>query len=495
MQIKPAPYYNNAQLAVKLSTAPFKMLVMGRGSGKTTIFAEEIIKYLENMPRGKVAFGGLTYFHVRTRSMPAIIDFWEQRGLYRNAHYFIGHKAPKKFKWDEPFQPPLDYSNCIHFANGFVVEFVSFDRPETARSGSYDGMFFDEAAKLKKHALESDVLPANRGNNKRFEHIRFHHGIMFATTMPLTAEGEWVFNYEDLHHQEPENYMYMEASAQVNKHILGERYFRDQRRALPELIYNIEIENQRPNSYINSFYPKLGEQHLYYDSYNYSFVDNLEYDIIRKGSFDSRCDEDCNPNKPLDMSWDFGSRINCCIIAQEHFDKNEYRIIKNFYKENDTFNPVIEEFVKYYKYHKRRIIYLYGGSDGMKRVANSKKTYMEDVMELLTKAKWEVYLMAKFHEILHMDKFRFYNKMLTEDHPHLPFLRINQNNAYETYFSMTRAPIDAAEIKKNKRSERDENLPQWKATHLSDAVDNVVYWKFFQLLQSQGGSYEVEFLR
>jgi len=128
--INPAPYYNDPQLKILLSTKPHKTFIGGRGVGKTTIIAEEIIKYFIAMPRGKISLNGLTYFHIRTKSLPPIIDHLERRGLYRGQHYFIGHKAPKKFLWDEPFQPPLDYTNCIQFVNGFVVEFNSFDRPE-----------------------------------------------------------------------------------------------------------------------------------------------------------------------------------------------------------------------------------------------------------------------------------------------------------------------------------------------------------------------------
>ena len=193
MQIKPAPYYNFPQLVIKMNSRPHKMFIGGRGVGKTTIIADEVIKYLAAMPRGKVSLNGLTYFHIRTKSLPPIIDHWERRGLYRGIHYFVGHKAPAKFLWDEPHQPPLDYTNCIHFCNGFVLEFNSFDRPEMARSGSYDGMIFDEATKLKKSAIDSDVLPANRGNRDRYGHIRFHHGTLFLGSMPLTSDGDWVY--------------------------------------------------------------------------------------------------------------------------------------------------------------------------------------------------------------------------------------------------------------------------------------------------------------
>ena len=64
-------WYNNPQLAVKLSSRIYKIIIGGRGIGKTTIFADEIERYRLQMPRCKLVFGGLTYFHLKTRSMPA----------------------------------------------------------------------------------------------------------------------------------------------------------------------------------------------------------------------------------------------------------------------------------------------------------------------------------------------------------------------------------------------------------------------------------------
>lgn len=491
MNLTPAPYYNNPQLAVKFSTAAHKMLPWGRGTGKTTILADEIVKFIFGMPRCKGGFCGLTYVHVRTRSMPAIIDQWERLGLFRHIHYFIGHKAPKKYGWDEPFAPPLDYSNAIHFFNGSVVEFISFDRPEMARSGSYDFLLFDEASKLKRTAVFSDVMPANRGNKFRFGHIRFHHATMFCTTMPLTPEGEWIFEYEEMMKEDAKHYLYLEASAKENQAILGERYFRDLKRELPDIIYQVEIENKRIKFNENGFYPKLTEEHLYYNSYNYSFYESIAYDVSKLGALDSRGDADCNTNLSLDISWDFGSRINCCVVCQHHADANEYRVINNFYLENEAYQPVVKLFLDYYKYHSNKTIYLYGGSDGTKKVANSTMTYIEEVIQLLHKGGWTVYNMAQTHEILHMDKYRFYIRFLTKDIPAFPFFLINQNNAMETYVSMCNAPILLHEIKKDKSSERDEDLPQWRATHLSDALDNLLYWKFYSALDDNQPTYDI----
>jgi len=482
MDIRPAPYYNNPQLAVKFSSVLTKMLIWGRGTGKTTIFGDELLKYVYYMPRSKGAFGGLTYFHVRTKSMPAIIDQWERRGIYRNIHYFVGHKAPKKFGWKEPFQPPLDYSNCVHFINGSVIEFISFDRPEMARSGSYDYMVFDEAAMLKKDALNSDVLPANRGNGQRFKHIRFHHSLLLATTQAISTEGDWIYEYEQMSIDNPYEYMFLEASAKENIHILGDAYFRNMKRILPSTTYELEVENNRRKKNVNGFYVNLKPSVLYFDSYNYDYYERINHNVAEKGAINSRGDKDCDTHKALDMSWDFGANINCCVINQEHYEVNEYRTLKNFFRENESYEAVCNDFIEYYQYHSNKTLFLYGGSDGNKRNADQ-TVYYDDVILQLERAGWSVINKVQAHEIPHADKYFFYIKYLSNT-LNIPTYRINQNNAHETYVSMDNAPIKSDEIKKDKKEERNKAIPQWKTTHLSDAVDNVLYWKFSNLIDT-----------
>jgi len=491
MEIKPAPYYNEPQLIIKLSSRPHKMFIGGRGVGKTTIISDQVVDCFKNMPRGKISMNGLTYFHIRTKSLPPIIDHWERRGLYRNIHYFIGMRAPKKFRWDEPFQPPLDYQNCIHFYNGFVVEFNSFDRPEMARSGSYDYMIFDETTRLKKSAIDSDVLPANRGNRDRFGHIRFHHGTMFLGSQPLTTSGDWVFDYETLMEEHPDEYLFIEASARENVHILGERYFRDLKRVLPKVVYDLEVENKRRVQNVNGFYPLLNaKQHTYYDSFNYSYLDT-EYDE-KQQSNDCRSDKDCLSDEPLYISFDFGSTQNCVIVAQRHKSVNRMPVIKNFYVENETLTVLVSKFIDYYQHKRNKTVFMYGGSDGTRRNdASSRQSYFDDVTDQLTKAGWSVHLRAELYEASHMDKFQFWHKFLSGDYTNVPAFSINMNNAMETYVSMDSAPIKPDEFKKDKSSERKTDQPRWKATDLSDAVDNLYYWLFASSLEATGPTHDM----
>ncbi len=52
---------------------------------------------------------------------------------------------------------------------------------------------------------------------------------------------------------------------------------------------------------------------------------------------------------------------------------------------------------------------------------------------------------------------------------------------------MENAPILPDEIRKDKRSERNTKDPRWMATDLSDAVDNLYYWMFYQSVGEQTG--------
>lgn len=478
-----APYYNDPQLLIKLCPQPHKMWVAGRGIGKTTVFADEMADLTMLMPRGKFAFMGLTYFHVRTKSMPAIIDQWERRGLYRNIHYWVGHKPPKKYKISEPYLPPLDYSNCITMWNGTVIEFISFDRPEMARSGSYDYMFGDEAAKLKHSALTADVLPANRGNKFRFGHLRQHHGTLFATTMPLDQQGQWVFNYEELMQEFPEDYLYLESSSYENEYVLGEKYFRDLKRSLPAAIFDLEIMNIRRRVNSTSFYPLLSDKHYYTPMYDYGYLDSQ--DILTKSDLEkiNNCskDNDLDRNRPIDISLDFGSNINCLITGQDHGMK--YRLLKNFYGEKPLIlSDVVNQFCEYYKPHRKKVVFLYGGSDGRKSSANSVNTLFDDVIKILISYGWQVVECYHIFEADHMDKYRFFYKYLSDDHT-APQLQINEDNCKETIVSMQDAPMHPNEFKKDKSSEKSKNIPQWKATHLSDTADNLLYWKFKDQLE------------
>ena len=54
--------------------------------------------------------------------------------------------------------------------------------------------------------------------------------------------------------------------------------------------------------------------------------------------------------------------------------------------------------------------------------------------------------------------------------------------------------LTPSEYKKDKSSERKTDQPRWKATDLSDAVDNLYYWMFFQSLDNSEPAHDMMFL-
>jgi hypothetical protein len=281
-----------------------------------------------------------------------------------------------------------------------------------------------------------------------------------------------------------------------NIHILGEMYFRDLRRALPKVVYDLEVLNKRRKQNESGFYPLLSAQkHTYTDSYNYDFYDSIDYDINRKGSIDCRGDADCLPDEPLYVSFDFGTTQNCMVVSQWHRSVNEFPVIKNFYVENETLIVLVNRFLDYYRYKPGKVLYLYGGSDGTRRNdAASRSSYFDDVREQMVRAGWVVYLRAELYEASHMDKYQFWHKFLSGDFPNLPAFRINMNNAMETFVSMDNAPVLPQEFKKDKSSERKKDQPRWKATDLSDALDNLYYWVLDTMTGDQLPSNDILFL-
>jgi len=255
------------------------------------------------------------------------------------------------------------------------------------------------------------------------------------------------------------------------------------------------VLNIRRKQNTNGFYPLLKSSvHGYSDSYEYGYIDEASRQT-RGSVFDCRADKDCIDSEPLYISFDFGTTQNCLIVAQWDRQLNECRIIRNFYVENETLSALVQKFIDHYQPKQNRFVYLYGGSDGnRKNDAASRDSYFDDVRDQLSKARWDVQLRAELYEAHHMDKYQFWYKFLSGEYPSLPAFRINLNNAMETFYSMENAPILPQEFKKDKSSERKKDQPRWKATDLSDAVDNLFYWLLSPLAGDQYPSNDIMFL-
>jgi hypothetical protein len=97
-------YLNPIAQLYFLNPALFKVLVAGRGFGKSFVNGIDLADDLLKLPRAKTMFLGLTYTQIYTNVLLPITSALETLGYVRDIHYVIGKKPPKGFA--HPYQKP-----------------------------------------------------------------------------------------------------------------------------------------------------------------------------------------------------------------------------------------------------------------------------------------------------------------------------------------------------------------------------------------------------
>ena len=132
---------------------------------------------------------------------------WEQA---EPGHYVVGRRSTES--WTKPYSRPRKYDNVVSWWNGYCTEFLSMDRLDLQRGGSYDGGSGDEIDLVKKEHINKILLPAIRGNRHRFS-SHLHQQFSMYCSMPWERDGNWVLDYEQKMEQFPDEYFYLETTA------------------------------------------------------------------------------------------------------------------------------------------------------------------------------------------------------------------------------------------------------------------------------------------
>lgn len=530
-------HLNRPQLKVNLVAAREIYCVWGRGTGKSEgVLAPAALRNIATMPRSLGINIGATFAQILTRTLPAIIKAWEAYGYRRDEHFFIGHYAPKSYGWDKPYFAPVDARYLIHWYTGTAIQMVSQDGVGMSNGISADFIHGDEAKLLNHEKLKTETFPILRGNSQYFGHLSQHQSIIFTTDRPTSSSSQWILEKAKEHNEEfvkliieiqcrinhlmlnmsgfsekgkkearyevatwekklnllrMNTIMYSEASSLENVHVLGENYFKQQKRNLSKFEFETAILNLKPRTTEKSFYPLLDENIHTYESYNHSHFEAVGWDLDKLMMEDSRKDGDADGTKPLDISIDYGASINIMAVGQQKGDSQE-NIIKEFYvKSPGILQDVLEEFVKYYRFHRCKQIYYYFDHTAIASFAHTSTSYRDLVVSSLKKSGWEVYEVYTGQAPQHAEKFEFWNKVLSEKEQGLPSFRMNRGNCPALKKSMEDAGwIQTSEgFKKNKSAERNASVPQEYATHGSDAVDMLMWGKHKKGFQRAGSDF------
>lgn len=476
--MKKKVYVNPKQAAFLNATQKRRSFHAGRGGGKSSVLGfNEYLKF-NYLPRSKGFLGALTYKQALTKTLPSAMESWAQIGLKEHTgdkpeeqgHYVVCKKPPTS--WVKPYQPPRDYSNSITFINGRTKEILSADRPDLLRGGNYDDGDIDESALMKRDIVYKVLMPMIRGNIFRFDHP-LHQTFCDYSSAAWLPSGQWIYETEQLAKEFPEEYLYIEGSAKDNIEVLGPGYIEKLRREMSDLEFQVEVENKRIKKLPNGFYPAFDEnKHCVTDTYGYDHDDKTGLWLIKDSFY--------NPNLPLQPSFDFNAAFTSLSLWQENGD--EFRQVDELWVKDSTQSKVTElceKLINSYSSHLCKVMFVHGDRNGNNRLVNSPNTFYEEVKIILEKAGWEVNLCVEGLDPNHRLKHLVINEILSEKRANLPKIRINQDKCKYTIISIESAPI-LIDFQKNKNSEY-ENIPQERATHLSDTFDNIIYRKYKHL--------------
>jgi len=465
-------------------------LEWGRGTGKTTIFAAFARRIARDLPRGCFQWEVPTYQKFLTEIIPAFIHALEMQGLYKDLHYFIGRRPPARWKWPEPYKPPLRYDNFITFWNGFGIALLSQDVPGAGRGLSTDGRFADEACLLNKKKLDEDSGPSIRGSNyDAFKGRRFFDFRLMAGSTALTKDGAWFIEKQEQAEMNPQRHRFIRANCVENVMlgILKPDYLTEARRTCQERwVFEAEYLNIRARFTRNGFYSLLDEDRHGYTNFNYAHYAN------RVGAeSDCRGDGDLVAGHPLVIGVDWGAAINS-LVACQHVG-GEFRALKNFFvlgADGDTQDDLFRNFHEYYQHHGCRDLYFWYDATGNIATGNTKVTRAQQAENLLRSLGWTVRRMTVHGtNPRHFEKYQLWERILAEKEARMPRFRINRQNCRELWISMANAGAKAGgnnEIRKDKRGERADNPHRQYATDLSDALDQAVFGMFEPIMRGWG---------
>lgn len=493
MAKKVTPIYLNKKLTLALrSTKPAVGIIMGRGSGKSDYIGAEIYDCAQQMPRSLGSLWGLTYVQILTKILPSAKKKLLAMGMKEDrpgspGHFVIGRKPPSYFIL--PYNEPGKWENVMSFFTGSAIEFISVDRPHTIAGGSYDYMLFDEAVYFPKDIHDSKAIPTLRGNRRYFANCPKHGRRVYTSSQSWDPGGYWVEDQKYVYDANGEiekdalgkpvmdpDFCFVHGTSFDNIAILGEKTLALWKKTLPGIVWDIEVMSERKEKIVGGFYSEFRrDKHTYIRSYEYDY----DYEKNEFGIAVRKEDTDRESRLPIDIGLDFGTNFNSLVIGQHHEQINEMRILNVLYESNNQLiQNLAAPFCELYQNHTNKKVNLYGDPAGNKVQHMEKISLFETFANYLRSKGWVVNNnMPGRSYPPHEIKQQFINECFSEHYPQRPKIRINLFRGKHLLTSITSASM-TNKRKKDKRSER-RDQPQETATHLSDAFDYIIFYKFY----------------
>ena len=506
-------YFNDAQLEYMYTGAHTSIIAGGRRLGKSHGFAAPyVLRNTQQMPRSTGGIVGSTYQQLLSRTLPGTIAALESFGYKRDVHFYVGMRAPKNSGFAKPYIDPPSYEHAIIWYNGTIWRLISQDRPGTSNSLTLDWLLLDEAKFLKFEKLKEETFPANGGFKGHFGNNPWHHGMLILSDMPTTKAGSWFLTYKDkmdselidvIHNLVAERYhflqmykqskldylplkireidialaklrsvavYYREWSSIENLTLLGEKYIRQMKRDLPPLVFQTSIMCKKIRNQSDNFYSALDEKVHYYDAYDDSYLDSLNYNYTDKNN---NClqDADVNRDHPISIAFDYNANINWLVAGQR--TGVTMRVIKSFYvKFNRKIRELVNDFCEYYRYHKRKeVVYYYDNTALGTNYAVGNDDFAQVICDEFERNGWTVERKHLGNPVMHADKHRMIHLALKGQKYLFPMFNRSNNEALLLAMENTGVKVGSSGFQKDKSGEKLAESEEDLLEHRTDGTD------------------------
>ena len=498
-------YFNDMQLEVMAIGAKDTIVVGGRGIGKGVVHAAYTLRNIQAMPGSTGAFPAANTKRALSNTLPSMLEHLERWGYKRDVHWCIGHRPPKSLHWPSPLIPPENWENVISFYTGAIGFIVSQDRAGTSNSKSFDWLDIDEAKYIDFDQLKDETFPANRGQQKEFDHCPWHHGMLIASDMPVTKKGSWFLNYADkmdtelidliqgllcrqweirqkgaslssYHLKELADIeatlsslrrraiFYKEYSSLVNLQVLGIEFIKKMKRDLPPLTFQTSILCRRIGLLKDGFYSSMRPRHIY-SSTDFHYHDSLGYDFEQLKLQDCRMDGDLQ-HQPLCIAFDFNANINWLVVGQPDHDLGRLNVVKSFWvKYERKLEALCEDFDTYYHHFRpREVIFYYDNTALGSNYAVNKEDFQWVIVHKLQQLGWTVRPVYIGRTMGHLEKHLLINRGFSGRGTLMPFF--NRENNEDLLVS-----VQTAGVYNGKKDKRGEKLAETEEDRLEGRTD------------------------
>lgn len=519
-------HFNWPQRRGALVRAQKEVLVASRGFGKTTgVFSERVSHNSYAMPRGLGALVMPSYKKFLTQFVSNFIKGLSQLGYTNEVFYTIGERGPRS--WPLPYTCPQEWDHAIHWSCGSGTVFISQDGKGAGNGFDLDWVAVDEAKLCSGPKFESDTLPALRGNLIHFSQLSEHYSVFICSDRPRTREEKWFYKYRDLYTPDMRERVqcilqlqlanerlleriasgalspssqakyesdirkhnnlctelrkkliyYHEGSILDNIHAIGLEKLAESDVGLSFNTWRAAVLNEDIDQVEGGFYPGFVRDIHTYSPDVSSYTTARGADTDRLSSVTCLHDKEISPDLPLEISGDYGGKMNCLVVGQRFRDMLRVDNALHVLHPLQTVD-VAKKFCEYYSAHRRKEVTFY--HDHTARMTTGQgPNYRDIIVTELRRNGWVVHLNYIGQQPSPRDRYEWWGRIFRLRGSEM-VITINADNCSDLVTAIGLCELEDTDtgIRKRKSVEKGPIEDQVHAPHLTDALDTLAWGVF-----------------